>query len=101
MGQAQLVFPGPQAQEGTKPHVAIMVPPLQSVPFHSFGKWFQQPGSGKMFLNPDRGSHPAQPGDVGTPSLWGVGSYGADLERQCVWTAALCFRKGPWAWAQT
>ena len=51
--------------------MAVMVPPLQSVPFHSFGKWFQQPVSGKMFLNPDRGRHPAQPVDVATPRLWG------------------------------
>lgn len=54
-----------------KPHVAVTALPSPSVPFYSFGKWFHQLGSGKMFLDPDGGRCSAQPVDVATPRLWG------------------------------
>lgn len=52
-----------------QPHVAVMTL-LPPVPSHSCGKCFWQQGSGKMFLDPERGSCPARPVGLASPRLW-------------------------------
>lgn len=77
-----------------QPRMAIMTL-LPSVPFHSVGKRFGQQGSGKMFLDPDRGSCLAQPVDLAALRLGGGFLQGWSVG--AVWRQQPPARDGPMA----